>query len=217
MQFTINDIKEMAPGASFNRGLQYYQQGRARITQDIPERSRFIASVKGSGGNTYRVELSLDHGMLIGDCSCPIGSDCKHAVAAAMQWLQEHRAGTLPTVVASAPKKPEPSALESWLAALHAARDQADDKLIPGQHYLLYELTVVRGHVQLVLKKAYLKKDGKWSQHANYTPDYYSLRWDQPRHLLPMDSTILQLLPRVSGYAGCELSGEATALAVERL
>ncbi len=217
MQFTINDIKEMAPGASFNRGLQYYQQGRARITQDIPERSRFIASVNGSGGNTYRVELSLDHGMLIGDCSCPIGSDCKHAVAAAMQWLQEHRAGTLPAAVVTAPKKPEPSALEIWLAALPAARDQADDKLIPGRHYLLYELTVVRGQVQLVLKKAYLKKDGQWSQHANYTPDYYSLRWDQPRHLLPIDSTILQLLPRVSSYAGCELSGEATALALTHM
>lgn len=224
MQFTINDIKEMAPGASFNRGLQYYQQGRARITQDIPERSRFIASVSGSAGNTYRVELSLDHGMLIGDCSCPIGSDCKHAVAAAMQWLQEHRAGTLPTAVATVPtvatvarKKPEPSALESWLAELPATRNQADDKLIPGQHYLLYELTVVRAQVQLVLKKAYLKKDGKWSQHSNYTPDYYSLRWNQPRHLLPVDITILQLLPRVSGYAGCELNGEATALALTHM
>lgn len=222
MHFTINDIKEMAPGATFDRGVHYYHQRRATIKQDYPEQSRFIANVKGSGRNTYRVELSLDNGILIGDCSCPIGSDCKHAVAAALQWLQENSAGTSTarTIAISKQKqkqKPEPSALESWLTELPTALAKPEDTLTPGQHYLLYELVIVRTQVHVALKKAYLKKDGRWSQLANYTPDYYSLRWNTPRHLQPLDLTILQLLPRISGYTTSELSGEATRLALEHM
>ncbi|MES3008235.1 MAG: DEAD/DEAH box helicase [Pseudomonadota bacterium] len=213
MHFTINDIKEMAPGTTFDRGLQYYHQRRATIRQNYPEQSRFIASVMGSGRNTYRVELSAENGILIGDCSCPIGGDCKHAVAAALQWLQENKAGTS-TVQTSTAIKQKPSALESWLTELPTALARPEDSLIPGQHYLLYELMIVKTQVHVAFKKAYLKKDGKWSQITHYTPDYYSLRWDTPRHLQPLDLTILQLLPRVSGYTTCELSGEATRLAL---
>lgn len=215
MHFTINDIKEMAPGATFDRGVQYYHQRRATIKQNYPEQSRFIASVMGSGRNTYRVELSVENGILIGDCSCPIGVDCKHAVAAALQWLQEDKAGTSKaSTITAITQKQEPSALERWLSELPAALARPDDALIPGRHYLLYELVIVQAQVHVTFKKAYLKKDGKWSQITHYTPDYYSLRWDAPRHLQPLDLTILQLLPRVSGYTSCELRGEATRLAL---
>ncbi len=215
MHFTINDIKEMAPGATFDRGVQYYHQRRATIKQNYPEQSRFIASVMGSGRNTYRVELSVENGILIGDCSCPIGVDCKHAVAAALQWLQEDKAGTSKaSTMTAVTQKQEPSALERWLSELPAALASPDDALIAGRHYLLYELVIVQTQVHVTFKKAYLKKDGKWSQITPYTPDYYSLRWDVPRHLQPLDLTILQLLPRVSGYTSCELRGEATRLAL---
>ena len=226
MHFSVNDIKEMAPGATFDRGLQYYHQRRATIKQSYPGQSRFIAHVKGSGRNTYRVELSVENGILIGDCSCPIATDCKHSVAAALQWLQENKAGTSPvrsgSSTSSSPTtitnpKQERSALESWLTALPTALAKPEDSLIPGRHYLLYELVIINAVVHVVFKKAYLKKDGNWSQITHYTPDYYSLRWDMPRHLQPLDLTILQLLPRISGYTACELSGEATRLALEHM
>ena len=215
MHFTINDIKEMAPGATFDRGLQYYHQRRATIRQNYPEQSRFIASVMGSGRNTYRVELSVENGILIGDCSCPMGVDCKHAVAAALQWLQENNAGTSSVRPGAVTRQRlEPSPLERWLTELPAALAKPEDALIAGRHYLLYELMLVKDQVHVAFKKAYLKKDGKWSQITPYTPDYYSLRWELPRHLQALDLTILQLLPRVSGFTSCELSGEATRLAL---
>jgi len=210
MHFTINDIREMAPGVTFARGMQYFHARNARITDYYPDQSRFVAEVQGSGRNHYRVVVNMHH-ILSGDCSCPVGFDCKHAVAAAMQWLQDY--GT----ESGGTRKPSASALQQWLRELPTASESSESVLATGQHYLLYELSQVKQQLRLGLKKAYLKKDGQWSQITPFSPDYFSLQWSRPAHVLKSDVAILQLLPHMSGYTNCELLGDAGRLALDHM
>jgi uncharacterized Zn finger protein len=76
-------IKSTAGAAVFERGLGYFEKGRAKIKSADGE--RIVAVV--SGTEDYRVELRLDGGTLSGMCNCRAREDsevCKHMVAAAL-------------------------------------------------------------------------------------------------------------------------------------
>ena len=65
----------------------------------------FEAYVEGT--DTYRTTLSLVGGELQGDCSCPVGVDCKHAAALALRVADDNRDGSSPR-----------TELNQWLATL---------------------------------------------------------------------------------------------------
>ena len=71
----------------FSRGEDYFTRAKVLSFQaEAP--NRFRSSVSGRGGNVYRqsvaVVLTPDRRLaqLRGECSCPVGSNCKHVVAA---------------------------------------------------------------------------------------------------------------------------------------
>ncbi len=109
------------------RGLAYAAEGRVSllsVERDALE-IHVEASVQGSVQPPYQVDLWLSltpTGAIRGvdnDCTCPVGMDCKHAVAAL--WVYYQQAGLVPTEEGglSAEAFPEPStaALE-WLDEL---------------------------------------------------------------------------------------------------
>lgn len=73
-----NQIRELCTEQSFQRGLRYFEEGRAKITEASP--SRIVATVMGT--ENYRVEIDLDK--FSATCSCPYDLEgyCKHIVAA---------------------------------------------------------------------------------------------------------------------------------------
>ncbi|MBU2099330.1 MAG: SWIM zinc finger family protein, partial [Gammaproteobacteria bacterium] len=87
IKFSIKDIIYMAGTASFKRGEAYYQQNRVRLLNPDPDADRIVAEVQGKEALPYQVVLSGAHNLLSADCSCPVGFDCKHGVAAALKWL----------------------------------------------------------------------------------------------------------------------------------
>ncbi|HLT63340.1 MAG TPA: SWIM zinc finger family protein, partial [Pseudohongiella sp.] len=232
LHFTIEHIKDMAGSAAFERGEQYFNTRRARIVEYTPGQSHFVAEVRGSEPRPYRVKVEFDY-ILTGTCSCPVRLDCKHAVAAALEWLHQYEISAraalasgqepvLPVVENDSPapliSSAEPlSPLDEWLTHIPPAQPPQSDVLQPGSHYLLYELKVLGQQVQVSLKKSYLKKDGQWSQFRAFTPDYFALQWRRPDHVREQDMAILQLLPRLSGNAYAELTGEAGRLALEHM
>ena len=231
LQFTIEHIKDMAGSVTFERGEQYFNTRRARIIEYTPGQPRFVAEVRGSAPRPYRVQVEFDY-ILTGSCTCPVRLDCKHAVAAALEWLHQYEVSARAALATG--QDPLPAAIEidsaqtpaagnvmaspldEWLTHIPAV-DQSADVLEPGNHYLLYELRVVQQQVHVSLKKSYLKKDGQWSQIRPFNPDYFSLQWRRPDHVRDPDMVILQLLPRLSGNASAELSGEAGRLALEHM
>lgn len=79
------------------RGRSYAAQARARLLSQ--DGATVEAICKGSAGETYQqiIRLVVNHGDLrvFGKCSCPVGLNCKHCVAALLQ-LQDGPDATAP-------------------------------------------------------------------------------------------------------------------------
>jgi uncharacterized Zn finger protein len=81
--FARRTLEAMADRRSFERGLLYAANGR--VGKRTVTKARVKAQVRGS--SSYQVELSLDDGQPVFDCSCPVGLEgrfCKHVVALAL-------------------------------------------------------------------------------------------------------------------------------------
>jgi len=83
--------------ATLERGTNYFESDRAEITdiqssngQDI----KIYANVFGSQGYSYSTLVTLHigqiHTSIIGECDCPVGFRCKHAVATLLKFAQQN-------------------------------------------------------------------------------------------------------------------------------
>ncbi|HVU34442.1 MAG TPA: DEAD/DEAH box helicase [Opitutaceae bacterium] len=69
---------------TMRRGVSYYRQQRVRRVHAMgPDVVKAV--VKGSFD--YDVTLALADGDWLFECTCPVGSDCKHAAAAGLAWV----------------------------------------------------------------------------------------------------------------------------------
>ena len=78
------------------RGESYFKSGAVRSLKCVEKGVHYRAKVQGS--QLYTVDLQFDDGVWIVDCSCPVGEDCKHGVAAMLELLSNR-----------APKEASPS------------------------------------------------------------------------------------------------------------
>jgi superfamily II DNA or RNA helicase len=221
IKFSIKDIIYMAGTASFKRGEAYYQQNRVKLLNPDPDSDRIIAEVQGKEPQPYHVVLSGAHNLLSADCSCPVGFDCKHGVAAALKWLwflsSDRR------LAPSQQRQEDGSAqLRQWLSDMPAAKKQPHSELSPGSHYLLYNLDTEGAGIncqqlRVTLQKAYLKLNGEWSQLHQYRPDYANLERNAPDFFKAEDVSILNLLRGWHTQWGFQLSAESGALALQHM
>jgi superfamily II DNA or RNA helicase len=70
-------------GASFQKGHTYFRRGSVESFRI--EVGALVGSVLGT--ERYQVRIEVRGGALVGSCSCPVGVDCKHAVALALAYL----------------------------------------------------------------------------------------------------------------------------------
>ncbi len=102
---TLKTIRALAGEKSFTRGLAYFHDGAVGL---LRERKGVLAA-DVSGSYLYHVTLSesLDGGLDY-DCTCPVGQDgdfCKHAVAVALSWLENHGEESFPPGESPKPRK----------------------------------------------------------------------------------------------------------------
>src|SRR3990172_3241908 len=92
-------IRQWVGAAYAGRGHDYYLNGHVL---DFSWRgTRLTGRVQGSEHKPYRVTIDLSGGGLGGDCTCPIGYDCKHVAAV----LYAAAARTSPAPPASPPPR----------------------------------------------------------------------------------------------------------------
>jgi superfamily II DNA or RNA helicase len=118
-RLSVADIENACGARTYQRGLQYWRQGKVREAElvdffDLPQIS---ATVCGSNGRVYEVRIALlddEQGQyeIDAECSCPVEFNCKHAVAALLQVLN-HAHGGLEV------RSEDPVA--GWLGALKTA------------------------------------------------------------------------------------------------
>lgn len=129
-RFGIEDLRSATDPVWFQRGQQYFEQGRVRRLRNEPGKVSAVVS----GSRDYVVRLSSTGGVLADSCTCPLGKEgeswCKHAVAVALAWIDS---GQDPAAVPAPPTQQEPELrvfLEeqesAWLAEqlLRIAADQ---------------------------------------------------------------------------------------------
>jgi non-specific serine/threonine protein kinase len=82
----IKELRERVPEIIFKQGLDYYKQGRVKVTNR--DHSSVIASVQGT--DLYIVRLTADTRLFESVCTCPHKYICKHAVAVALAVIEDH-------------------------------------------------------------------------------------------------------------------------------
>ncbi len=118
---------------TLNRGKEYAQSGRTTVTQAVhtprqkspygdgtsyfPASTWLVGRSRGSGGNRYRTEVEYEtsqHDVIkkvSGNCTCPVGHNCKHAVSLLLTHLNAEGRTARTSV-------PEAVAGSDWLETL---------------------------------------------------------------------------------------------------
>jgi len=207
------ELRRNVSSGYYDRGKRYFEQGRVsslRVEAEDDSSVQLSATVKGRGRNSYRQQIRIHwaggqvdiHGI----CSCPMHFNCKHVVAAVLQYqLELSRSEAAPAVSgdhclewlqgfvkATAPAEPAQTD-EHLFYILHPAEQ-------PGE--LRVEFRVCR-----YLKRGGIGK-GRPVELRGIDDGYY-----RPRYLQPIDAQITNLLeicnegiwygePRIRGDVG---------------
>jgi superfamily II DNA or RNA helicase len=79
------EISQQVGSRTFARGEGYAAERRIRSLVARPEGTMILGTVEGSGATLYQTIIDARRAgrrmTWMGQCSCPVGSDCKHAVA----------------------------------------------------------------------------------------------------------------------------------------
>ena len=178
---------------------------------------RIQSEVRGSYGQTYDQSISVTEDgrgglTVVGHCSCPVGYNCKHVVAALLRW----------SAAVVDPYRPSPE-IEAWLrkvktvAARHAPRDLAAAK---GE--IAYVVTMDPEQSTLVVSPLVFKRDrrGERIEPPKLVDVAQAAGPTAPRYVQAIDQEILARLTFAGGYgpsAWYTLSKARGAEALSRL
>lgn len=91
-----SDLQDWAGGKATAKGIKYQEEERVKEIKCTSSGS-LVARVEGT--IEYFTEVFLKNGKLSSVCTCPVGHDCKHGVAAVLEYLDRVEQGEdLPVV-----------------------------------------------------------------------------------------------------------------------
>ncbi|MGV0111318.1 DEAD/DEAH box helicase [Arthrobacter sp. CP30] len=132
----VTDIIRIVGGAAFQRGQTYAKDGAVSSLAWDADAKLLTGKVRGSAPNDYRTKLRLG---VKGDgrfrplenfCSCPVGADCKHVAATALQSNTENLLAQHERELGARPAS-RPGPPEGWQASLTDLLD-AETEAAPG-------------------------------------------------------------------------------------
>ncbi len=232
-RLTQRDIEIACGPPSFQRGVGYWEEGRVidcrHEETDEADLEIVSAKVRGSGRRVYHQFIELrDHrgGVEIdGECSCPVGYNCKHVAAALLDLLDTLGREKLPE------NKAQP--LDSWLEELKQASLQSmippREEYAPNvQHRVVYVLEPdadARGRhiLQVSTYKVRLLKRGGYGKPSRFSLERATSEYYISEFLQPSDQEIARLLVDnnnfyYANYATSHtLKGELGELALQKM
>ena len=153
----LDELLAQFGSATIQRGLQYASQGRVRDPVWSDDGLKLAGRCCGSGVNVYQVNAFFEYvadrrSLAWVQCSCPIGSYCKHAVAV--------------LITAGSGHSPPPSP-ERWRTVLTKVVDElapaAGGPAAPiGLEFSVVPPTRYRSTAALALRPVMLGKRGTW-------------------------------------------------------
>lgn len=115
MNITDLQIKNSFSTTSLQRGYQYFKKGYVVQIVDPQDSEHYQAMVNNEAGKRYFVTLFPGENFIQSTCTCPVGDECKHAVAFTYYLLnknEQNDQGNANNIVSS---KVTPSPFDSWL------------------------------------------------------------------------------------------------------
>ena len=99
----ITRFLALVPAETRRRGQQYHANGQVIALDCVRPNKSYVAVVQGQ--EAYDVALKITGKVWTSQCSCPMGYDCKHAVAAMLELQQGVLAEAEPTPIRVAPAR----------------------------------------------------------------------------------------------------------------
>ncbi|MDG9666542.1 DEAD/DEAH box helicase [Hahella sp. CR1] len=157
----------------FERGVKYFKQQRVTLVEYGKDHA--AASVQGSGNSIYRVLVRLEndaYGQSIeGECSCPIGYNCKHVAATLLAVNERSQAPTQQDTNSGhysvhSPEETLDFDVRRWLAQLVDTATEETTRESANQVSVLYLLqhNHMNGNVCVNVIQARTLKSGEYSK-----------------------------------------------------
>ena len=138
---TKTEIRRAIGEPDFSRGDAYYRQDRVQSVE-IRSPKHLESMVLGTGQKIYRQTITLtftpggDLRRVVGECSCPVGFNCKHVAAALLHAAAQvgpggKAAGAAAPVPAGPPSDPLSGDMRFWLEDLSDALESGAAKIGP--------------------------------------------------------------------------------------
>ncbi|MGH8541648.1 MAG: SWIM zinc finger family protein, partial [Stenotrophobium sp.] len=226
MRFTSADISARFDPRVLLRGRQYWQQHRVRFfaLHEQEEETRIDATVEGSEAMPYALTVNVTaaaHGPRFdSECSCPVGGDCKHVIAALCEACNrwQRGQGRAPAAAPSA----LPHEVQDWLAQLAGPQQTAKSAKGVEKKQLLYIMDQSRwrpGAIHVQLYSVRLLRDGSFSPRSMEMYHNVDGAMRQPPKFMTEDDQ--ELLRGLYPYRGCggeyELRGGDGVHVLQRL
>lgn len=216
---------------TIQRGVHYFETKRViELTSDFTSLTevRLKGLVLGNSKYSTDVLLDLNKHQVLSNCTCPVGYQCKHAVATLLQYVGD-RIQTAPKTLTE--KIEEPTAIQLWLADLNtslrssadASTDEPTDSVRMDLIYLLEQKNKLSNRVELNPRKATRLKRGGYGQAYQVQLEDLVYAWkNHAFHYQEIDGHISQLIvPHMNYYSSgsrqLELKGRVGLIALEML
>ena len=217
MRFTMAEVRASFDATTLVRGLDYASRG-AVVRLDFDHDGDVIkASVRGSASVPYELSISLyaeGHRLFLeGDCDCPVGDNCKHAAAAAIEAARCFSSGQVEAATQPV-RDPNEGVVERWLDALRAYRPGRVHAVPHGKHlrYLIdIRDTPYAPNFELAPMVTTRLKSGLLG--APRRVEFANIAYGGSESYTPSDRTIARLA-NSAGISGYGASPSPTILAV---
>ncbi len=238
MTISPQTIRPLIGEPNYSRGKSYYRSRRV-ISWAIQDSSTIDGEVSGSRGRTYDQHISLQwnrSGTLTrikGECSCPVGYNCKHVTAVMLEASPRLGADGMSPLplsqeIGAPPAKPDglDPAVTRWLEQMRACdvppEDEGEDYPPQIRDRLYYVIgTGLSRRLAVTLMKITLRKDGTpGTRPHRYDASFLRSR-TQPKFIQPLDRRICVLLDRCnvlnSWHTSASADDEDLAAAVHKM
>jgi superfamily II DNA or RNA helicase len=213
-EITIRLLQQQCGNGTYERGNGYFQQGRVTLQQAShlgSQRIHLRATTRGSGHHAYQQKIDITRfrqGIEIdGVCSCPVGFNCKHVVAACLSYKQAEGTRAVDSL--------DLEAFTGWLAQIATGPQSGAEQRETGQdEFLIYSLRpgLYGNNIEVFFKIVRQRRDGTFGKGRSSSLSAFNNHPSTPRYMQPEDLEIIALLnaversswvaPRLHGAAG---------------
>ncbi len=187
MKYTAEDLRRCIGEPNYSRGLTYYHSGKV-ISFESEYEDELSGLVEGSGRNIYTQSISVTWrrntlSSVDGDCSCPVGWNCKHVAAVALAAMET--ATTEPQIRLG-------HETENWIQKLKlTSKEKAPVSEAKVQYDVFYILVYEWGYFNIKMVKVAKKKGGGYSTTTkSYEYHHWIRRNEPPKFMTETDQRI---------------------------